>query len=202
MSPALLLDPLFLGILTEIPCLASLDVSDSNFSDDDDAEPTDIRPLLATLATLASRRRFAFDLEYALALPEPTPVPQVTTLAMREAQLADADISNLLASFEHATGIHFAGSSRDLPAALIQHVVTSRSPRLTSLHIDSEYGDAPMSLFAAVLSTRMPTLRDLRLIARTLPKKPLETITAGAPFPGLESLQLKTYKESIPLSDI
>jgi hypothetical protein len=121
---------------------------------------------------------------------------------MREAQLADADISNLLASFEHATGIHFAGSSRDLPAALIQHVVTSRSPRLTSLHIDSEYGDAPMSLFAAVLSTRMPTLRDLRLIARTLPKKPLETITAGAPFPGLESLQLKTYKESIPLSDI
>jgi hypothetical protein len=202
MSPALLLDLLFLDILTEIPCLASLDVSDSNFSENDNVEPTDIRPLLTTLATLANLRRFAFDVEYALALPEFIPVPQVTTLAMREAQLADADFSNLLASFAHAAGLHFAGSSRDLNAALIQHAVTSRAPRLTSLHIDSEYGNVPMSLFAAVLSTRMPALRDLRLIARTLPKKPLETITAGAPFPALESLQLKTYKESILLADV
>jgi hypothetical protein len=48
----------------------------------------------------------------------------------------------------------------------------------------------------------MPALRDLRLIARTLPTKPLGTITAGTLLPALESLQLKTYKESIPLSDV
>jgi hypothetical protein len=119
MSSNLLLNPLFLGVLTEMPRLASLDVSGSIFSADDGAEPTDIRPLLATLAALASLRYFGFRLGYTLALLEPIPVPQVTTLALCDARLADADFSNLLASFAHATGLHFLSSFRTLYAALI-----------------------------------------------------------------------------------